>query len=206
MWFGPRRRTHHALSLALGMKRRFGGWSKAQFAQGVIPGKAATKGNKRGERRGTQSGQWLCRKPPHQWKLRCNSKRPAWHRCPTGACQSSGAATFVEQLRRSHVEAAGGREPFQPQWGECEAIRPLRCGKEVEGYLAGSSRCLLNRGSAGTGLRCGLGSGDAVLGLVATSSTIMMCRWFEIPPLVGFQVKRSAPRWVGMPRRGWDAW
>ena len=94
--FTPRRRTHYALGLALGMERRFGSWSKAQFAQGVIPGKAATRGNRRGEWRGTQSDQWLCRKPPHQWKLRCNGKRPAWHRCPTGACQCSGAATFVE--------------------------------------------------------------------------------------------------------------
>ena len=167
--FAPRRRTHRALGLALNIGRRLGDWSKAQFAQGVIPGKAATRGNRRGERRGTQSGRWLCRKPPHQWKLRCNSKRPAWHRCPTGACQSSGAATFVEQQRRSHVEAAGEREPFQPQWGERAAIWPLRCGKGVQGCLAGSSRCLLSRGSAGTGLRCGMGSRNAVLGLVATS-------------------------------------
>ena len=101
-----------------------------------------------------------------------------------------------------HCEAAGGREPFQPQWGECEASWPLRCGKEIQDYLAGSSRCLLNGRSSGTGLRRGMGSGGTVLGLVATSSTIMMCRWFEIPPWVGFQVKHNrAPRWVRVPRR-----
>ena len=90
-----------------------------------------------------------------------------------------------------HCEAAGGREPFQPQWEECEASWPLRCGKGVRGYLAGSSRYLLNRRFFGLGLRRGMGSGGTVLGLVATSSTIMMCRWFEIPPWVGFQVKRT---------------
>ena len=34
----PRRRTHSALGLALGMERRFGDWRKAQCAQGVMPG------------------------------------------------------------------------------------------------------------------------------------------------------------------------
>ena len=45
MWLCPRRRTHSALGLALGMERRFGGWSKTQFAQGVSSRQAATLGN-----------------------------------------------------------------------------------------------------------------------------------------------------------------
>ena len=48
MWLCPRRRTHYALGLALGMERRFGDWSKTQFAQGVIPRKLL-RGGKGGE-------------------------------------------------------------------------------------------------------------------------------------------------------------
>ena len=43
-----------------------------------------------------------------------------------------------------------------------------------------------------------MGSWGTVLGLVATSSTIMICRWFEISPWVEFPVKRHHTlRWFG---------
>ena len=45
MWLCPRRRTHYALGLALGMERRCGDWSKTQFAQSVFSGQAAILGN-----------------------------------------------------------------------------------------------------------------------------------------------------------------
>ncbi len=58
MWFGPRSRTHYALGLALGMERRIGGWGKAQFAQGVIPGEPLRGGigEGNGEERSPASG------------------------------------------------------------------------------------------------------------------------------------------------------
>ena len=56
--FGPRRRTHSALGLALGMERRFGDWGKAQFAQGVNPGEllCGGLGEGNGEERSPASG------------------------------------------------------------------------------------------------------------------------------------------------------
>ena len=113
----------------------------------------------RGERRGTQCGQWLRREPPRR------------RNCAATVSVRSGVAVRPEHVEAAdrllllrshsagHCEAAGGREPFQAQGEECEASWPLRCGKGVQGYLAGSSRYLLNRGSAGTGLRRGMGSG-----------------------------------------------
>ena len=54
----PRRRTHYALGLALGMERRLGDWRKAQFAQGVIPGELLRGGigEGNGEERSAASG------------------------------------------------------------------------------------------------------------------------------------------------------
>ena len=59
MWLCPRRRAHSALGLAVGMERRFGGWSKTQFAQSVFSRQAATLGNRSwgiGEERSPASG------------------------------------------------------------------------------------------------------------------------------------------------------
>ena len=64
MWFGPGAGRHYALGLALGMERRFGGLSKAQFAQGVIPGELLLGGigEGNGEERRPVSGYVVSRR------------------------------------------------------------------------------------------------------------------------------------------------
>ena len=60
----PRLRTHSAPGLALGMERRFGGLSKSQFAQGVIPGALLRWGigEENGEERSPASGYVVSRR------------------------------------------------------------------------------------------------------------------------------------------------
>ena len=62
--FNPRRRTHSALGVALSMERRFGGWRKAQSAQGVIPRKLLRGGlgEGNGEERSPASGYVVSRR------------------------------------------------------------------------------------------------------------------------------------------------
>ncbi len=95
---------------------------------------AATWGNSRGKRWGTQCGQWLRRRPPHQWELRCNGKRPVCCCSATGARGSCGAAACVQQLRRRRGEAAGACCPLQPQGVEsAKQVQPLRSETKGEG-------------------------------------------------------------------------
>ena len=135
--FNPRRRTQYALGLALGMERRFGGGERRSSPKVYIAGTrnlgTAMRGNERGERRGTQSGQWLRRQTPHRWKLRCNGRRPVCCCRATGARGSCGAAACVQQLRRSHGEAAGACCTLQPQSaGSAKQVQPLRqCYRRV---------------------------------------------------------------------------
>ena len=131
-------------------------------------------GNKRGKRRGTQSGQWLRRRPPDRGKLRGNDERPVCRCSETGACQSSGAAVCVQQLRRNHGEAAGACCPLQPQSVE-SAKQVNRSADYAEGVRDTGETVL---GLADTScqwdfrefrVRRGKGIWDAVICPVATS-------------------------------------
>ncbi len=95
---------------------------------------AATWGNGRGKRWGTQCSQWLRRRPPHQWGLRCNCKRPVCCCSATGARGSCGAAACVQQRRRRRGEAAGACCPLQPQGVEsANQVQPLRSETKWDG-------------------------------------------------------------------------
>ena len=63
MWLWPRRRTHYALRLALGMERRLGVGERRNSPRVSFLGNCYV-GDRREERNVTQSGQWLRRKPP----------------------------------------------------------------------------------------------------------------------------------------------
>ena len=180
MWFGPRRRTHSALGLALGMERRSGGWSKTQFAQGVFSGQAATLGNRRGKGRGTQSGQWLRRRPPHR-----------------GNCAAMMSVQSAVAVRPEHGEAAVPL-PLSSSYAAVMGKRPeldVRSNRRVQRVRSRFSRSAVKpkgegRGSwvasqslgsppvSGTAVSSGSAvkrdSWIAVLGPVATSAILVL--------------------------------
>ena len=128
---GPRRRTHHALGLALGMERRFGGLEKCAVCPGSVRGDA-----KPGKllREGIGEGNGMQRSPVNGYIVSHRTEEPAPQRerpvccCrATGARGSRGAAACVQQLRRSRGEAAGACCPLQPQSVEsAKQVQPLR--------------------------------------------------------------------------------
>ena len=144
-------------------------------------------------------------------KLRCNDDRPAWHRRSTGACKSCGAAACVQQLRRSHGEAARACCPLQPQCVE-SAKQVNRSAGYAEGVRdAGETVLFLAdtswqwdfrefRVRRGQGF-CGKETRDAVVCPVATSVHQSVGKrvppWIEMPPWIGItgETHRALP-WV----------
>ena len=143
----------------------------------------AMRGNERGER-SPASGYINSHRT--QWELRCDDMRPARCCSATGARRSCGAAACVQQLSRSHGEAAGACRPLQPQSAEsAKQVQPYYRRVRGRGSWV-ASQSLGSPPVSGTAVSSGSAvkrdSWIAVLGPVATSAIVVLV--------------------VGMPRRG----
>ena len=128
-----------------------GGLEKDAVSQCVIPGQAAMLGNRRGKRGGTQSGQWLRRKPSHRGNCATTMSvrsavavRPEQDESAVPLSVSSNYAAVMgkqpELVVRSNRVVKGMRSA-----STAPSLRSRR-GKRFRGYRPGSSRHLLSVG------------------------------------------------------------